>query len=358
MPIAVTGATGNVGTAVVRALLDDDRVDEVIGIARRLPQWSPERVVWKKADIARDPLEPIFDGCDAVIHLAWLIQPSRDEFITSRVNVDGSRRVFRAAIDAGVQTIVHASSVAAYRPADPLVPVDESWPTDGIPSAYYSRQKVAVERMLDGLEAQHPEVRFARLRPGLIFQRSNASQVRRFFGGPFIPGSLLRPALIPFVPQMSGLAGQVLHADDVADLYRRAALDDRARGAYNAATNPPLDGEALAHLLHARPVGVAPRVARAFVGATWKARLQPVSPDWLDIARGVPVMLTDRARLELGWEPAYDSEAVMRELMDGLQHAEGFPTPPLDPHAGGRFRLREFRTGVGGPTPEDRRSAA
>lgn len=358
MRIAITGATGNVGTAVVRALLDDERVDGIVGVARRLPRWSPAHVQWEKADIARDPLEPIFDGCDAVIHLAWLIQPSRDEFITSRVNVDGSRRVFRAAIDAGVQTIVHASSVAAYRPADPAVPVDESWSTDGIPSAYYSRQKVAVERMLDGIEAQHPEVRIARLRPGLIFQRSNAAQVRRFFGGPFIPGSLVRPAFIPLVPRVSGLAGQVIHADDVADLYRRVVLSDDARGAYNAATQPPLDADALAHLLHARAVGVRAGLARKFVGATWRARIQPVSPDWLDIARGVPVMRTDRARLELGWAPEHDAAAVVRELMDGLQHGAGFPTPPLAAHAGGRLRLRELRTGVGGPTPEDRRSAA
>lgn len=358
MRVAITGATGNVGTALVRALLADDEVEEIIGIARRTPAWNPPRVRWVQGDVARDPLTAVFTGVDAVVHLAWLIQPSRDVHVTDRVNVDGSRRVFTAALRAGVPLIVHASSVAAYRPADPSTPVDESWPTDGIPTSYYSRQKVAVERMLDGLEGQHPETRFARLRPGLIFQRENAAQVRRFFGGPFVPGWAIRPSLVPIVPRMPGLAGQVIHAMDVAELYRAVVRSPTARGAYNAATQPPLDADALARLMHARPVSVPRRAVRAFVGATWKAHLQPVSPDWLDVVLGVPVMRTDRARTELGWEAQRTSEEVMQELLDGLHHADGFPTPPLDPHAGGLLRLREVRTGVGGPTPEDRRSAS
>ncbi|MEH3053550.1 MAG: hypothetical protein PGN13_06000, partial [Patulibacter minatonensis] len=143
----------------------------------------------------------------------------------------------------------------------------------------------------------------------------------------------VRASLIPFVPRLPGLAGQVLHAADMAELYRLAVRRDDAHGAYNAATDPPLDADALGHLLNARPVALPPGPTRSLVRATWKARLHPVSPGWLDIARGVPVMATDRARTELGWTPQYPSHAVMRELLDGLQHADGFPTPPLDPHA-------------------------
>lgn len=359
MRIVVTGATGNVGTALVRALLDDPAGHEVIGIARRLPSWTPGgSLQWVQADVARDDLRPSFRGADAVVHLAWLLQPSRDRQITDAVNIEGSRRVFDAAIAEEVPAIVHASSVAAYRAGDPNVPVSEDWPTDGITGSYYSEQKVAVERYLDVLEASHPEVRVVRLRPGLIFQRSNASQFRRLFAGPFVPGSLLRPAFIPLIPQMPGLAGQVLHADDVAELYRLACTSPGARGPYNAATNPPLDAQSLGHMLGARPIGFPPRLARAVVKLTWRAHLQPVSAGWLDIALGVPIIKTDRARKELGWTPKHDAEAVIRELLDGLHEGDGFPTPPLEPNAGGRFRLREVLTGVGGPNPEDRRSVS
>ena len=67
-----------------------------------------------------------------MVHLAWLIQPGRDESVTARVNLHGSRRVFDAVVAARVSSLIYASSVGAYSagPKDRLV--DESWPTDGI----------------------------------------------------------------------------------------------------------------------------------------------------------------------------------------------------------------------------------
>src|SRR5215216_3901996 len=158
MRVVVTGATGNVGTSVVRALRLDERIDSIVGIARRLPQAQLEKVDWRAADIARDALEPLFEGADVVVHLAWLIQPSRDEATLRAANVDGSARVFAAAADAGARTIVHASSVGAYSPGPKDRAVDESWPTDGIQTSFYSRHKAEVERLLDRFEGEHPDV--------------------------------------------------------------------------------------------------------------------------------------------------------------------------------------------------------
>jgi UDP-glucose 4-epimerase len=94
MRVIVTGATGNVGTSVTAALAADPRVSEIVGIARRRPELERPRTTWVEADVASAPLTELFGGADAVIHLAWLIQPSRDESVTRAVNVDGSRRVF------------------------------------------------------------------------------------------------------------------------------------------------------------------------------------------------------------------------------------------------------------------------
>ena len=113
--VVVTGATGNVGTSVVAALAADRarardrrhrppaaRVD-----ARRKTRWvAARRGAGRPA--------PAFAGADVVIHLAWLIQPSRDGAELERVNVRGSRRVFEAAAEAGVSALVHASSVGVY----------------------------------------------------------------------------------------------------------------------------------------------------------------------------------------------------------------------------------------------------
>src|SRR5688500_4030743 len=116
MKVVVIGATGNVGTSLVRALGRDARVSGIVGVARRRPAWAAERTRWVQADIAADPLEPILSGADAVVHLAWAIQPSHDQRELERINVDGSRRVFDAAATAGVGALVYASSIGAYSP--------------------------------------------------------------------------------------------------------------------------------------------------------------------------------------------------------------------------------------------------
>jgi UDP-glucose 4-epimerase len=346
MRVVVTGSTGNVGTRVIAALAAEPAVDSVLGIARRVPDPVPTGTEFAAADIAADDLSPLLRGADVVIHLAWLIQPGRDERVTAAVNVEGSRRVFDAAARAGVGAIVHASSVGAYAPGSKVQPVDESWPTTGIASSFYSRHKVAAERQLDALERERQDLRVVRLRPGLIFQRPAASEIRRLFIGPLLPGALVRPELIPVVPEHPRLRVQAVHTDDVADAYRRAAISE-ARGAFNIATEPVLDGPALARLLGARTIPVSHRLLRAAAALSFTLHLQPTEPGWLDLAFGVPLLDTSRARRELGWSPLVSSTDALLELLDGLRSAADAPTPPLARSTSGPLRWRELATRVG-----------
>jgi UDP-glucose 4-epimerase len=350
MKVVVTGATGNVGSAVVRALARDDRVERVVGISRRAPGWAPPGVEWAQADVARDDLRPLFDGADAVIHLAWLIQPSHDAGALRAVNVDGSRRVMEAVARARVPALVYASSVGAYSrgPKDRLV--DETWPTGGVPSSFYSRDKAEVERLLDAFERDRPDVRVVRLRPGLIFQRGAASEIRRLFAGPFLPSRLVAPRWIPIVPRHPRLRFQAVHSDDVADAYRRAIVGD-ARGAFNVAADPILDGEALGRLLAARPVPVPAPVLRGGAAAAFRLRLTPTPPGWVDMALDVPLMDTTRARDVLGWEARRDAGSALLELLEGIRTSAGSPTPTLAPGGDGPLRSREILTGVGARGP-------
>ncbi|MBW3607507.1 MAG: NAD-dependent epimerase/dehydratase family protein [Actinobacteria bacterium] len=346
MRVAVVGATGNFGTSLLRALGDDGSIEEIVGIARRRPQLSFPRTTWLCADIVTDDLVGAFRNVDAVVHLAWLIQPSRDRRVTRSVNVDGSRRVFEAAAAAGVGAIVYASSVGAYSPGPKDRHVDESWPTDGIPTSFYSRDKSDVEAILDGFEAAHPDIRVVRLRPGLIFKGEAASGIRRLFAGPLLPTALLRRRLIPIVPAIDRLRFQAVHSFDVGEAYHLALTRD-VRGAFNVAAEPVLDPPELARLLEARPVAVPPRALRMAVDAAWKLRLQPTPPGWLDLALGVPLMDTTRAREELGWTPAHTAGEALLELIDGMRRGEGLDTAPLEPGGAGLLRVREFLTGVG-----------
>ncbi|CAA9443089.1 MAG: Nucleoside-diphosphate-sugar epimerases [uncultured Rubrobacteraceae bacterium] len=350
MRVVVVGATGNVGTSVLRSLEMEDRVESVLGVARRLPGLRMGKVEWARADIIKDDLVPHLRGADAVVLLAWLIQPSRDLNKLWMVNVEGSIRVARAVAEAGVPALLYASSVGAYSPGPKDRAMDESWPTGGVANSYYARQKAEVERRLDRFESQNPDVRVVRMRQGLTFKREAAEGVRRLFGGPLFPGVLARPELINLVPEIKGLRSQVVHSHDVGEAYRLALLND-AHGAFNIATDPVLDAQEIGRILNARPFKVPVQLARAGARLSWQLRLQPVPEGWLDLALNIPVMDTTRARRELGWTPQYDAGETLLDMLQGLRTGAALDTPPLARGTSGAFRVREFLTGVGKREP-------
>jgi UDP-glucose 4-epimerase len=348
MRIVVVGATGNIGTSVLRSLESEVSVESVLGLARRLPEMTMPKVEWASADVVDDDLVPHFTGADAVVLLAWLIQPSRDLTKQWMVNVEGCTRVARAVKEAGVPSLVYASSVGAYSAGPKDRRVDEGWPTGGVPSSYYGRHKAEVERRLDRFEVEAPDVRLVRMRPGLVFKKEAAEGIRRLFAGPFFPSVLANPALINVIPDIENLRSQVVHSYDVGEAFRLAIVNEDAHGAFNLAAEPVLDAGEIGRILNARPVPIPVHLARAGAGVSWALRLQPVPPGWLDLSRNVPIMDTTRARTELGWTPQYSADKALLDLLEGLRTGSGLDTPPLSPKTGGRFRMREILTGVGG----------
>ncbi|MEU7281626.1 NAD-dependent epimerase/dehydratase family protein [Streptomyces sp. NPDC045431] len=327
--VVVTGATGNVGTSVVAALADDPQIASVLGLARRLPGWSPPKTDWAAVDLAEDTdLVRHFEGADAVIHLAWAFQPTHDPVRTWRTNVLGSLQVFRDVASAGVPVLVHASSVGAYSPGPKDRAVGEAWPTHGWPEAAYCREKAYLERVLDSFEVRNPGVRVVRMRPAFLFKEESASEQRRIFAGRFVPGTLARPGAVPFVPDIPGLRFQALHTDDAAQAYR-LALSHEVGGAFNIAAEPPVGAEELADLLGARLVRVPRPAVRAALAAAWNLRLVPASPQLFDAVLRLPLMDCTRARVELGWHPQRTALDALDELLRGMRSGAGQDTAPL-----------------------------
>lgn len=177
MRVVVVGGSGNVGTAVIERLRQAPEVTEIVGVSRRPPNTGGGPYAglrWHAVDVgapeAVERLTPAFAGADAVILLAWLLQPNRDEATMWRTNVTGTRHVLDAAAAAGVTQVACASSVGAYSAAPKSIRVDETWPTGGVHTSHYAREKAAMERVLDAFEVRHPGVILTRLRPGLVMQ--------------------------------------------------------------------------------------------------------------------------------------------------------------------------------------------
>lgn len=333
MRVAVTGATGNVGVAVVAALAQQPAVDEIVAIARRAPEQVPPRTTVVEADVAADPLTPHLAGVDAVIHLAWRFQPTHRPTVTWQANVVGTTRVLDAVAAARVPSLVYSSSVGAYSPP-PLDdrPVDESWPTHTTPTAIYGREKAYVERLLDTFERDRPGVRVVRMRPAFMFQRRSGSEQRRIFGGRLLPRGLFEPGRLPLLPLPRGLRFQALHTTDAATAFVTAALGDQ-RGAFNLAAEPVVDASVLADALDTRAVSVPVPLVRGAVAAAWVARLAPIEPGLVDLVMHLPLLDTTRATTELGWRPTRSAHEAVGELVHGISSGAGAPTAPLHPDA-------------------------
>ena len=343
MHIAITGASGNAGTALLRKLQaqlsEKPGSLKLTGISRRRPDTSRAPyagVEWHTLDVGLESDRPLLDaalaGVDSVVHLAWQIQPNRDLEQLYRTNVTGTRNVLAAAGRAGVRQVVCASSVGAYSKAPKDRRTDESWPARGMPGSHYSRHKAEQEEALDAFMEAEPGIRVARLRPALIFQRDAGSEIGRYFLGRLIPRLLPGRLRIPFLPVPENLIFQAVHADDVADAYWRV-IDRGASGAFNVAAEPVLTPQELARILGARRILPIPMgLLHGIVGAAWRLRLQPTDSGWIDMAAGAPIMDTGRARRILGWEPRFPSTEAVTEVLAGMGTGEGVtPSPVLNP---------------------------
>ncbi len=335
MRIAVTGACGPVGAHVVRQLLADPAVEEVVALSRRPPAVEPssqaggapavlplagkaDRLRWQALDLG-DPgvagaLVDAFDGCESVVHLAWRAEPSHDGDLLRSANLDGTSRVLRAVRHAGVPGLVYASSVGVYSPGPKDRRVDESWPRGGVPGSRDSALRAEVERLLDAFERREPRVRVVRLRPAVVVSDGDAAEARRYFLGPLVPSRAMRPGRLPVVPALGNLVMQLVHGEDVARAFATAATAD-VRGAFNIAGDPVLNVELVEQALAARTLDVPVWLARGLVDITWRLRLQPTGRGWLETALAVPLLDASRAGADLAWSPRQDAH---RALVDAL----------------------------------------
>ena len=244
LTVAVTGPTGEIGLPLMAELERDPTVGAVRGMARR--PFDPaaegwEKVSYRRGDILdRGSLAALFDGADVAVHLAFAIFGGREE--TRRINLEGSRNVFEAAIEAGVKRLVYASSVAAYGfHAENPQPLTEDVPARGSESFYYSAQKAELEATLDDLLAGS-EVDAYVFRPCIVAGPRATMLIEKVVEGARLgdPVPALRrglgrlPLPRPVLPDV-GAPLQLVHHDDVARALAAAIAGSGEPGAYNLA---------------------------------------------------------------------------------------------------------------------------
>lgn len=165
--IFVTGASGFIGTSLIRQLLASGY--RVRGMSRKSPVFPPgytgsKEELWNhpnfeffQGDISDlDSLRRGIDGCDYVIHLAGYAKNySRDPSAFYKINLDGMKNVFTASKEKGIKKIVWTSSIVTFGPTRKGEVADESTPriTDKYLTEYEKSKSLAekeAKKWLDG----------------------------------------------------------------------------------------------------------------------------------------------------------------------------------------------------------------
>ncbi|KWX66398.1 NAD-dependent epimerase/dehydratase family protein [Mycobacterium sp. NAZ190054] len=319
--VAVTGPTGEIGISAISALEDHPEVEAIVGMARRPFEpaghgWT--KTVYRQGDILdRDAVRSLVADADVVVHLAFVIMGSREE--SARVNLEGTRNVFEAAVAApAVRRLVYTSSVAAYGyHSDTPVPITEDVPPRGSPEHYYSEQKAACEALLTEVTAGSPLEVYI-LRPCIV-AGPKATALADAMPWNQLPGPVRRitqalPLLKPPFPD-PGTPLQLVHHDDVASAIAAAVTTESAPpGAYNIAGDGVLSMSAVGDALGARPVKVPRTAAAATSEVIARLPFVPSILEWLHAGRTSVVMDTTKAREQLGWRPEFTAAETLRAL--------------------------------------------
>ena len=325
--VLVTGATGFVGAAVLRALA-----------ARGLKLRALARATSSRANLAgvdcdiaigdmTDPaaMNAALSGVRYLFHVAadyrlWAPRPS--DIIAA--NVTGTRVVMEAALAQGVQRIVYTSSVATLRAADAATSVDETAPlTQGEAIGAYKQSKLAAERLVEAMARD-------RGLPAVIVNPSTPIGPRDIKPTP--TGRIVVEAALGRIPAFVDTGLNLVHVDDVAAGHllamQKGAIGERyILGGQNASLREML--AAIAGLTGRRAPTVSlpraplyPLAWAAEAAARFTGREPFVTRDALKMASHHMFFTSAKAERELG----YTARPYTLALADALAwfRAEGY----------------------------------
>jgi len=309
----VTGATGGLGIALTRALLDAGYAVRAVGrqpaALSRLTDMGAEAVA---ADLLETDLTALCQGMAAVFHAAALSSPWGPEEAFDRANVEATRRLLDAAKDAGVGSFIFVSSPSVYARWRDQTGITEATPWPDKPLNAYARTKGEAEVMV--LAVDRPGFRTVAIRPRALIGPDDTVLLPRIL-------RLVRKGRFPLFRRGEAL----VELTDVRDGARALVLADQHREAtggqaVNISGGKPLPIAALVERLGQRlntPVKIVPlplwlgqglSVISDAVCRILPGRPEPVlTPYTLSTLAWSQAFDLTKARTLLGYEPQYDA---------------------------------------------------
>ncbi|MGH2819601.1 MAG: NAD-dependent epimerase/dehydratase family protein [Actinomycetota bacterium] len=305
LTVAVTGCSGYIAGRLIASLCDDPRVERVLGFDVKEPRVSHPRFVFDPMDVRDRALQKRFAGCDAVVHLAFIMDPIRDESMMRDVNVNGSHNVFWCAGEAGVGKIVYPSSATVYGAhPDNDVPLTEESPLRANLDFSYPAHKLEVEYVVREFRKEFSETIFTLFRPAIVF-------------GPHVDNAWSHVLELPLLVGVRGYRPpiQFVHEDDVARAVTHAVLDGDLDGDFNLAPGDWLEAEEALTILNRRRVEFSEPAAFALLEAMWGLGLAEAPAGMFHYLMHPWVVSADKLADE-GFVCTHSSREVFRQTVE------------------------------------------
>jgi UDP-glucose 4-epimerase len=319
MKYLITGGSGYIGSRLTD-LLVQHADNEVVNLDIRAPAVPRSRTRFVHMDIRDHGIAALIaqERPDALVHLAFVLNPIRDEHTMYDIDVNGTANVLDAAAAAGVPHLLVASSTTAYGawPDNP-VPIPEEHPVRGLPGYEYARDKTEIDRLCQLWAAQHPESTMTIVRPTIVFGPNVDNYIVRFWENqPFV-----------VLPDGHDADWQYVHEDDVVDAMSRL-LSERRGGIFNLTADGTVKMSEAAAIAGKKVRKMPLKLYRRMASATWKLRLRNVEapPGQIEFVLHPWIASNEKLKSELGWSPRYTS----RETFEITMRAKGL-APPATP---------------------------
>ena len=293
LSVAVTGASGFLASRLIEKLCGDERVGSVLGFDVRPPAFSHPKFVFDQIDVRDAALERRFQGVDTVVHLAFVMDPIRDETRMRDINVNGSQNVFKCAAKAGVDHVIYTSSAVVYGAhPDNKIPLDEDAPLRANLDFSYAAHKLEVEYVIREILDDHPKLALAIFRPAIVF-------------GPHVDNAWSHSLELPLLFWIQGHAPplQFVHEEDVADALA-FAIFEKLSGAYNLAAPGWLEVEEILEISGRRKFDIPEPVAFGMVERLWSLGLAEAPAGMLHYVMHPWVVAPDKLS-QAGFTPRY-----------------------------------------------------
>ncbi|MXY45175.1 MAG: NAD-dependent epimerase/dehydratase family protein [Dehalococcoidia bacterium] len=298
--IAVTGASGYVGTVLIRELVERKDVDGILAIDVREPRQDlGGKVSFVRQDVS-EPFPGLFaeHEIDTAVHLAYLLRQGRNREANRRVNVGGTRNTIEACRRGDVERIVYLSSTSVYgaHPDSPQA-LTEQMPARPVAGFQYSEDKLASEGLLDEYASETTGAGVCILRCCPVMGANADNFIANAFDKPFLV------AVSGASPPM-----QLIHEEDMVRCMTLATMGD-AEGLYNLAGRGSISWDEMAGARGRRVVSLPAWLLYPLTQLTWSLRLQSDSPAMgLDMIRYPWSASTEKIEREMGFRPRYSSK--------------------------------------------------